>query len=449
MVRRINPPLLEFGDGKRLTEPIRAFAQVGCSLYKVPVNLVNGIEVLPIVPESGNLGAILDSLLADFRNGLSGVKYSRNEFRGLNRSFGMKAKILGSEKYSSVADVRKILDKVSRNEDLDRLIVAAVIPEATSGCGDYQNLKIHCIHNNIRSQFFTGSKLTSYESLSADDKGPFIWNVSLGFLSKLECVPWRLLEPLEGIRAAIGLNTVVERIEGNYKRVGISALQIWNDWGECIGSFHTKHESVNRVRGRIEGINPAEINEILEPALARLSDLPFRDYKESGNDDSLTIHISDWYSDELYDAIVESITDGGYDSYKIISVSDRSSHFQYDPSQNSQSGRWPWAGTWDYIIPNKKAYFYTAGAWKYYSGSPFVISPFPVFPLEVNIIRGSPSNELTEQDLVHVYQLTRLAYYSSDIVRLKTPVTIKLGRRGAKLVQCGLNSLSIPVSFLY
>lgn len=449
MVKRLNPPLLEFGNGRRFTDPIEAFARVGCGPYRVPGKLSEGVEIIPVAPAQSSLCKWLLYLLKELVRGVPGTKWPRNRYSGFRQAFGVKPTLGTTIEYASYDDVKGVVEDVSRTKDLDKVIIAVAVPEHTTGCGEYQSLKIHAIDRAVRTQFLTGPALQKFFSAQPDDRGQFIWNVALAIASKLEVRPWKLLTPLEGIRCVIGLNTVTARVQDKYQKVGVTALQVWNDWGDCTGSFYAKHNNLTYVRGRLQGISDGDITEILRPALSEHVERPATGNTTSGRDDEIIFHTTDIYANDVYDAIEECLDQAGIVNWKIVRIRQQSIQLQYDPSADKASSKWPWAGTWDYIVPNRRAYLYTAGAWKYYTTAPYVISAHLITPLEAILVRGSNGTTLEEYDLRHIYELTRLAYYTGDIPRVKEPITTKLGRRGASLVMCGLNKYYLPISYLY
>lgn len=198
----------------------------------------------------------------------------------------------------------------------------------------------------------------------------------------------------------------------------------------------------------MDGVHEEEFHSPMERALSAISESVLQE-EHSKQEDLVIVHMSDYYSERIYDFIENTIASAGFRRYKLIHIKDRSDHRQFNPSGSPRKA-WPPSGTWDFIVPDKSAFLYTAGAWPYYSlNNPYVISGSDVAPIELRQIRASTNEVLEKSDLSDAYQLTRLHYYTSDTPRIRLPITIKLGRRAARLVQCGLAISDFPISFLY
>lgn len=442
MVKMFRPPLLEFGAGES-NDPIHAYALQKDTPYKIPLAIQNGFEIIPISPQKGDYSQHLNTLLSGFISGTMNASYPRNKFPGFANAFRTSIKVDPMKIYNNENELFNNILDVAKERDLEKSILAIAIPNYTAGCGLYQRTKIKCIESGIRSQIFTGPNLEKYNNYKEDERGQYIWNVGFAIFSKMEGIPWKLKESLQGVRTVIGMHTVVKQVGDKYERVGITSLQVWNDWGSYMNTFNIYHHGIKRERGQLSGITEGELADILVPALNTTDGTEKADKK-------IIIHTSDIYAREVYSNIAKALQNTTPAPFKILRVKNKSSHFSYDPSKSNLRQAWPETGTWNFISSGRRAYLYTQGAWKYYpTRDPYVITEKHVTPIEIIFVFGSKDERLEESDIHDVYKLTRLAYYTGDVIRVRQPITIKLGRAGTKLVQCGLTSFNRPISFLY
>ena len=72
-----------------------------------------------------------------------------------------------------------------------------------------------------------------------------------------------------------------------------------------------------------------------------------------------------------------------------------------------------------------------------------------ISPVKITHIGGNEGNHLTENDVKNIYYLTYLHYYSADLPRIKFPITVRYGRKAARLAQSGLTTFDFPIRYLY
>lgn len=170
------------------------------------------------------------------------------------------------------------------------------------------------------------------------------------------------------------------------------------------------------------------------------------------HEDYIVLHTTDRYATNVYDTINSIVSSRGFRKLKILHIQARGPLRIYNPEASSPRRAWPKEGSYWYLENGRIAFLYTMGRWQYSvipGREPYVITPHSVSPLQVNFVTGSKGSKLEDIDLEHIYNLTRLHYYSADIPRIKMPSTTRLGRRAALLAASGLTMQDFDIFYLY
>jgi len=448
-LNELEPPLLEFKAGKKAIDPVNAFAILDYNPLITP-QISSTPKIHPLIPKHDRIGKGVMTILNDLRYGKMG-KYRRSKYKEFLKTFGFDIEIEGYEEYEEEPNIYKKITEISRLRDKKTHIIVIVSKERSPLGGFYYDIKKTSIEKGVQTQFILKKTIENYvEKMDDSDRGDFLWNLSFGIFSKLGGTPWRLHRILEGVSAFMSINTVSAYVgEGVTERKGIVALEIANSWGNPIGRFYVKDVSVEVEEGAIY-VEPKAIDTLMKRALDQVEQ-ELADPSRSKAEDYVIIHTKDRYADQVYEKIASAILAKGFEKFKIIHIQEQGPLRLYDTSK-SRGSAWPQEGTYWYLEDGNIAFLFTLGKWRYSISEekePYVIGIHDVSPLQVNFTKGSENSRLTNDDLKHIYHLTRLHYYSADLPRIKMPFTLRLGERAARLAASGLASLDFPISFLY
>jgi len=445
----LEPPLLEFKAGKKGIDPVMAFAVLDYNPLEVP-DLSSTPKIYPLIPKHDKTSKNVMTILNDLRRGKMG-KYPRSKYKAFSKTFGFDIEIEDCEEYEGESDVYRKITEVSRLSDRKAHIIVVVSPERSQLGGFYYDIKKTSTEKEVQTQFILRKTIENYvQEMDDSDRGDFLWNFSFGIFSKLGGTPWKLHRVLEGVSAFMSINTVSSYAEqGITERKGVVALELANSWGNPIGRFYVKDVGVEVEEGAIF-VDLKTIDALTKKALDQVEQ-ELADAEKSKAEDYVIVHIKDRYADQVYDKIASAIAAKGFRKFKIIHIQEQGPLRLYDTSK-SRGSSWPQEGTYWYLEDGNIAFLYTLGGWRYSISEgkePYVIGTHDVSPLQVNFTKGDENSRLTNDDLRHIYHLTRLHYYSADLPRIKMPFTLRLGERAARLAASGLASLDFPISFLY
>lgn len=439
------PPELEFGNTELSDDPLKAFAnpQKKCKPYRSLST--DEVNIVPILPENNSQCGYISEILNDLVTGVMQSNYWRANYPGFESVFGTKINVNKIEYYKDPMHGSSLIEGLANRTNTKQTLAVVGLIERTNPCGAYQHMKVRAIVNNLPTQFITGFHANEYHQHTPQDKGNFIWNVAMGIFSKLGGIPWRLPQAMKGVSAILGLNTISIWKSGVIDRVGVSSIEVINSWGEPIGRFFSDQTSIPK-KGNVIQLNPKHIYKLVSQALMSIQEY----VSISENDDAITFHLSDMYSKEIYDAITKALEDRNCNHYKVLRLIEHSNYRSFDPKIKADNKAWPKSGTYLFRIPDRLATFYAAGAWNYYKPNTYyVMSSGQKRPIDIEFVRGSRGEILRTSDLEHIYQLTRLNYYSADIPSIRLPITIRLGSVAASLALCGLPTSSFHISHLY
>jgi len=447
-----DPPVLEFKAGKKSIDPVQAFAIQGCEPLKVP-SIEGPAEIHVLIPSKLEESISVMKILQDLRAGKTTGKYARSKYKPFRELYGLDLEIRAPEKYDDQSDIYKKITEISRLKNKPSHIVVIVSSSRSQLGGFYYRTKVASIQKGVQTQLILQKTIDSYvRKKTEEEKGDLLWNFSLSIFSKLGGIPWKLQEMLRGVSAFISLNTVSSYEEelGITTRGGVVALEVANSWGDPTGRFFAIDVKVEREDEEAIVVDLASVNTLLKNALDMIEQRLI-DPERSKADDYIIVHVKDRYAESVYEAIGKVITSEGFKKYKIIHLQEDGGLRLYDPSQKPTRA-WPQEGSYWYLEDGRIAFLFTLGKWQYSVSAatePYMIEAKNVSPLQVNFVNGSKRAKLTDDDLIHLYHLTRLHYYSADVPRIKMPSTVRLGQRAARLAASGLNNSDFDVSFLY
>lgn len=443
----LEPPLLVFKQGQTNIDPISA---LGYNRYN-PVSHpdFDGPAIIHIAVPKGvpvdNTKRMIDDLIAGYVES----KISRCKFNPFHSIYGFPLKIGNILDYTDINDLDSIITKVSKSPERARSIIVIVAEERSELGGFYYQVKIASINKSVQTQIILTKTIENYARYNPEKKGDFLWNFSLGVFSKMGGVPWKLKDVLNGVCAFIGLNTIVAHDEGSeaYRREGVVALEVANRWGEPVNRFYSSNVPVDIDDDRYIP-EPSSMERLIRNSLDEIESHLIKP-KTSKCDDYVIIHTADRYTSQTYNLIQKVVESRGFLKVKIIQIDDDGALRLYDPKKSKTSYAWPLEGSYWWLEEGNVAYLYTVGRWKYYPFSEaYIIDTSNLSPLRIQLIRTS-GTALTNDDLRHIYHLTRLHYYSSDLPRIKKPFTLRLGRKAAQLVGSGLSVSDFDVTYLY
>lgn len=445
----LDPPLLEFRAGKKAIDPVRGFAVLDCSPLKMP-DLRSTPKIRVLIPRGCEECEEVTTILNDLKEGKMTGKYVRSRYRPFKKVYMLDLDIEEPEEYVDESEIYKKIDEVSRLPDRKaHVFVIASLVRSPLG-GFYYDVKLSSIQKRVQTQIIRKKTIENYVNLlNEEEKGDFLWNLSLSIFSKLGGIPWKLREMLSNVSAFISLNTVTSYEEGVTRREGVVALEIASNWGDPIGRFFVTGVEVKKEEGAIV-VDLRSIRVLMKKALDRV-EKALADPERSKEKDYVVIHVKDRYSDSVYDTITKTIVSKGFKKFKIVHIQKEGCLRLYDTSKKITRA-WPKEGSYWYLERGKIAFLFTLGRWQYSispTSEPYIIGARNVSPLQINFVKGNEGSELTIDDLRHIYHLTRLHYYSADIPRIKMPSTIRLGSRAAHLAACGLTESDFDISFLY
>jgi hypothetical protein len=445
----MDPPLLEFDAGRRNIDPVNAFAVLGYKPYRVPENLASVPKIHVLGPAADKKCQSVTMILQDLREGKMGT-YARSKYKPFLETFRFDVEPQNYEEYEGEPDVYRKITEVSQYPDKNSHVIVVISPEKSQLGGFYYHVKKISIEKGVQTQIILKKTVENYANIMNDNnRGDFQWNFSFGIFSKLGGTPWKLDRVLDGVSAFISLNTVTSfQEEGIIERKGIVALELANCWGDPIGRFFSDNVKLESEEG-VTYVDLKTIDTLMKKALDQIEG-ELANPEESKERDYVIIHVQDRYADSVYNRIAETIKAKGFKKFKIIHIQEQGPLRLYDTASLKQG--WPRAGTYWYLVPGNIAFLYTIGRWQYSVSEekePYIIGARDVSPLQVNYAKGSEGSKLSDDDLRHIYSLTRLHYYSADIPRIKMPFTVRLGARAAHLAASGLTALDFPISFLY
>lgn len=445
----LDEPVLEFKAGKKALDPVFAFTIAGCSPLRIP-DLRSTPTISVLIPKACDDCKEVMTILSDLKEGKMTGKYPRSRYKGFQKVYGFDLNIEEPEEYTDESEVYRKIDEVYRLPNRKAHVIVIVSLARSPLGGFYYNVKVPSIQKIVQTQIIRKTTIENYIRLmNEEEKGDFLWNLSLSIFSKFGGIPWKLQEILSGVSAFISLNTVSSYERGIITRKGVVALEIANSWGDPIGRFFATGVRVEREeRGASIVVDISSIHTLVKNSLDGI-EKELIDPEKSKEKDYIIVHVKDRYADSVYDAIAETIASKGFQKFKIIHIQEESSLRLYDPSE-SITRAWPHEGSYWYLERGRIAFLFTLGRWKYTQlAKPYIIGARNVSPLQINFVKGNEGSELTEDDLRHIYHLTRLHYYSADIPRIKMPSTIRLGLKAAHLAACGLTKSDFDISFLY
>lgn len=446
VIEVLRPPILGFKAEKRAIDPVKAFAVLDCSPLKTPY-FRKTPEIHVMIPKNYKECRGIETILNDLKKGKMTGKYPRSRYKPFREVYDLVLDIKEPEEYVDESEVYRKIDEISRLPDKETHVIVIVSLKRSPLGGFYYNIKIPSIQKGVQTQFVLRRTIGNYVNvMNEEDRGDFLWNLSLSIFSKLGGIPWKLQKILSGVAAFISLNTVTSYREGIITREGVAALEIANRWGDPVGRFFAPGIRIEREKAEIV-IDPSSIQILMKNALDKIEE-ELVDPKKSRREDYIIIHVNDRYADSVYDAIKRTIISKGFSKFKIIHIQEEGGLRLYDPTRNLFRA-WPEEGSYWFLEKGKIAFLYTLGKWKYTRSEPYIIGARDVSPLQVNFVKGNEGSKLTIDDLRHIYHLTRLHYYSADIPRIKMPCTIRLGTRAARLAACGLIRSDFDISFLY
>ena len=445
----LDPPVLEFKAGKKAIDPVRGFAVLGCSPLKIP-DLRSTPKIRVLIPKGYPECEKVTTILNDLKKGKMTGKYVRSRYKPFQKVYGLDLDIEEPEEYADESEIYKKIDEVSGlpNRKAHVFVIVSLVRSPLGGF--YYAVKISSIQKRVQTQIIRRKTIENYINLmTEEEKGDFLWNLSLSIFSKLGGIPWKLREVFSGVSAFISLNTVSSYEEGITRREGVVALEIANNWGDPIGRFFATGVEVKEKEGAIV-VDLESISILMKKALDRV-EKELVDPERSKENDYLIVHVKDRYADSVYDSITKTMISKGFKKLKIIHIQKAGSLRLYDPSKKITRA-WPKEGSYWYLERGKIAFLFTLGRWQYSispRSEPYIIGARNVSPLQINFVKGNDGSDLTVDDLRHIYYLTRLHYYSADIPRIKMPSTIRLGSKAAHLAACGLTKSDFDMSFLY
>lgn len=453
VLKVFNPPVLEFKAGKKSIDPVQAFAIQGCEPFKAP-SLDRKPEVHVLIPSEIQESRNVMFIINDLKKGKIEGKFGRSKYKPFRQTYGFDLEINEPEEYKYESDIYKKISEISRLKDKQCHIVVIVLPSRSPLGGFYYNIKVASILKGVQTQVMLQKTVDSYTRLKTEEeKGDLLWNFSLSVFTKLGGVPWKLHEMMKGVSAFISLNTVssYERELGITKRRGVVALEVVNSWGDPIGRFFAIGVRVEREEeDEAIVVDLGSVDTLMKNALDGIEH-KLVDPERSKAEEYIIVHVKDRYAESVYEAIRKAIASKGFKKHKIIHVQEEGGLRLYDPSQTITRA-WPREGSYWYLEQGRIAFLFTLGRWQYSvspESEPYIIEAKNVSPLQVNFVDGSKGAQLSDDDLLHIYHLTRLHYYSADIPRIKMPSTIRLGQRAAHLAASGLTNSDFDVSFLY
>jgi hypothetical protein len=452
IAKTLDTPELEFRGGKKALDPVQAFAISSHKPYKIP-SIEKSAELILLVPEKYEFRSEAEEMLRDLERGWTQTIFPRSRYPPpFNQTYDINIERKETKEYESLSDINAEINRIANL--LDRhLHILVIVSKQRSAIGEfYYQVKVNSIPKRVHTQIILDATIRKYFQ-SNYQKGDLLWNLSLSVFSKLGGIPWRLSNRLSGICAFLCLTTIAtSTVAGIVRRKGIAAFEIVNSWGEHIGRTfaEAKVEPDKLQRGALS-INPDTVSNLVDGALNNV-EKSASDVEQAKKNDNVIIHMTDRYSKTVYDAITERLSKKGFEKYKILHIQERGPLRLYNPDAARSREAWPKEGSYWYLEKGNIAFCYTMGRWPYSTvleREPYVISPHSVSPIQVNFVRGSKDSTLNKSDLEHIYNLTRLHYYSADIPRIKMPSTTRLGRRAALLAASGLNIQDFDASYLY
>jgi len=440
----LDPPLMEFGKGRFMSDTLRAFGEQKLEPYEYPKK--RELDLVLLLPKGDKRIPTIMKIYDSLSSGGGDNRFFRSYFPGFKSVFNVKLSLKTTSAYESETQAKSKINEIKRIDSDNPTILIVVIKERTSGCGLYQKLKIHTIRQDITSQFLTMTTADKYESGQPSDKGEILWNLGMGLFSKMKVYPWKLRDPLEGVAAVIGLSTMAESSEGIVERKGISIVQIFNNWGNPTGRFLGSHHNLQREKGVWSAEEPEDEFGFLSEGL-KLIDNHVLDANHAKKNQIIVVHMTDLYSNTILDEIQKRIAESEYENFRIIRIQDKGSYKKFNPSKAKQQA-WPNQGYYSLDKKKNRASLFTKGKWQYYTQK-YTIESDNIIPLGVELLRAPEGIHLETTDLSHIYQLTRLNYGTADVVRVGQPISLKFSKKSAELAMCGLTDIDYDMNHLY
>jgi len=447
----LDTPELEFRAGKRALDPVQGFALNNYKPFSTP-SLEENVKVDLMVPLNYQKTNKVKEILQDLKNGWALTRYPRSRYHAFKDTYDIDLDFSSPKKYESASDVKREINHVARLRDKRLRVLVIVSSQRSEIGGFYYQVKTHSIPKQVQTQILLDSTVEKYFEPDYQ-RGDLLWNFSLSIFSKVGGIPWKLANRLEKVSAFVSLTTVASTMPvGIIRRKGVASVEVVNCWGEHLGRvfMDAKIEEDPVERGAWT-IDQDTIKSLVEGALDNV-ERGAAELNKAKKEDYIVFHTTDRYVPQVYDLIKSIVSSRGFQKFKILHIQARGPLSIYNPEASSPRRAWPKEGSYWYLENGRIAFLYTMGRWPYSTilgTEPYVISPHSVSPLQVNFVTGSEGTKLEDSDLEHIYNLTRLHYYSADIPRIRMPLTTRIGRRAALLAASGLTMQDFDISYLY